>query len=305
MQRRNFLESAATFLLIAGAGAGFAPHAVAAAPVEGDEPSGGDALGERLAKLEQRSGGRLGVAVLDTADGRRWATRGDERFAMCSTYKLPLVAAVLRKAELGEIDLHARIAVPPAALVPYSPATAPTARAGGSASVAQLCEASMTISDNTAANLLLPLAGDPAGVNRFLHGIGDDVSRLQRTPGAPLRAGDANDTTTPNAMLATLQRLLLGDALTPASRQRLTDWMLASKTGATRLRAGLPRRWRVGHKTGTGQGTANDIAIVWPGRRKPVLIASYLTDAWGDDELRNAVLADVARTLAAHWIVEA
>ena len=305
MQRRNFLESAVTFLLIAGAGAGFAPNVVAAAPADGDQAGGGDALGERLAKLEQRSGGRLGVAVLDTADGRRWATRGDERFAMCSTYKLPLVAAVLRKAELGEIDLHARIAVPPAALVPYSPATAPIARAGGSASVAQLCEASMTISDNTAANLLLPLVGDPAGVNRFLHGIGDDISRMQRAPGAPLRGGDATDTTTPNAMLATMRRLLLGDALNPASRQRLTEWMLASKTGDTRLRAGLPQRWRVGHKTGTGQGTANDIAIVWPGRRKPVLIASYLTDAWGDDELRNAVLADVARTLAAHWIVEA
>jgi len=305
MQRRNFLESAATFLLIAGAGAAFAPTVVAGASPEGDKAGGGDALGDRLAKLEQRSGGRLGVAVLDTADGRHWATRGDERFAMCSTYKLPLVAAVLRKAELGEIDLDARIAVPQAALVGNSPATAPIARAGGSASVARLCEAAMTVSDNTAANLLLPLVGDPAGVNRFLHGIGDDVSRMQRVPGAPLRGGDANDTTTPNAMLATLRRVLLGDALNPASRQRLTEWMLASKTGETRLRAGLPAPWRIGHKTGTGQGTANDVAIVWPGRRKPVLIASYLTDAWGDDELRNTVLADVARTLAAHWIVAA
>lgn len=298
MQRREFLGNAATLLLVAGAGASFGAYALAPGKPDG----GDDALRERLAKLEQRSGGRLGVSVLDTGDGRHWSMRGDERFSMCSTYKLPLVAAVLRKAERGEIDLNARVEVPQAALVSYSPVTAPLARSGREASVAQLCEASIALSDNTAANLLLPLIGDPAGLNRFLRGIGDAVTAMDRTPGSPLRGGDLRDTTTPNAMLATMRSLLLGNALNEASRRRLTDWLVASKTGPSRLRAGLPMGWRVGHKTGSSDGIANDVAIVWPGRRKPVLIAGYLTDARGDDELRSSVLADVARTLTAHWI---
>ncbi|QWP78379.1 class A beta-lactamase [Lysobacter sp. K5869] len=300
MQRRDFLGRTMTLLLVAGAGASFGAQALAAATPRsaGDE----DALRESLRKLEQRSGGRLGVSVLDTGDGRHWSARGDERFPMCSTYKLPLVAAVLRKAELGEIDLNARVAVPQAALVSYSPVTEPLARAGRDASVAQLCEASIALSDNTAANLLLPLVGDPAGLNRFLRGIGDAVTAMQRTPGAPLRGGSLSDTTTPNAMLATMRSVLLGEALNEASRRRLTDWLVASKTGPSRLRAGLPKDWRVGHKTGSSDGIANDVAIVWPPRRKPVLIAGYLRDAWGDDELRSSVLADAARTLAAHWI---
>lgn len=300
MQRRDFLGSTITLLLVAGAGASFGAHALAAAAPRTAEDD--DALRERLRKLEQRSGGRLGVSVLDTGDGRHWSMRGDERFSMCSTYKLPLVAAVLRKAELGEIDLNARIDVPQAALVSYSPVTEPLARAGRDASVAQLCEAAIALSDNTAANLLLPLVGDPAGLNRFLRGIGDAVTAMQRTPGSPLRGGDLRDTTTPDAMLATMRKVLLGDALNAASRQRLTEWLVASQTGPTRLRAGLPKAWRVGHKTGSSDGIANDVAIVWPPRRKPVLIAGYLSDAWGDDELRSSVLADAARTLAAHWI---
>ncbi|MFK3647290.1 class A beta-lactamase [Lysobacter enzymogenes] len=299
MQRRDFLGNAMTLMLVAGVGASFGANALTAptAPAAGD-----DDLRERLRKLEQRSGGRLGVAVLDTGDGRRWAMRGDERFSMCSTFKLPLAAAVLREAELGRVDLNAKLAVPSAALVPYSPVTEPIARAGGDASVAQLCEAIVVASDNTAANLLLPLVGDPSGFNRYLRGLGDTVTALHRPEGVPLRAGDPDDVTSPNAMLGTMRSVLLGDALNDASRRRLTGWLIASTTGPTRLRAGLPKDWRIGHKTGSGDGTANDVAIVWPGRRKPVLIASYLTHAWGDDELRNSVLADVARTLTAHWI---
>lgn len=303
MQRRDFLHSAIALTVAAGAtplAGALAAHRSGgrdAAAARADQ-----ALRERLAAMERRSGGRLGVAVLDTGDARYWSMRGDERFPMCSTYKLPLVAAVLRKAELGEIDLNARIAVPANALVPNSPATEALARRGGSASVARLCEVSLTVSDNTAANLLLPLAGDPAGVNGFLRGLGDGITQVQRTPGAPLPGGDARDVTTPDAMLATMRAVLLGDALGDASRQRLTEWMLAATTGPRGLRAGLPPGWRMGHKTGTGHDSANDVAIVWPGRRKPVLIASYLTGASGDDASRDSILADAARALAAHWI---
>lgn len=301
MQRRDFLQFAGAALL---AGGGFASFGAAALDPMAPPDA---ALRAKLAALEKRSGGRLGVAALDTGDGRRFDVRGDERFAMCSTFKFLLAAAVLRKADRGELDLQQRIAVTKAALVPHAPFTGPIAEAGGEASVAELCEATMTLSDNPAANLLLPLVGDPAGLTRFLRGIGDTTTRLDRNEPELNSAipGDPRDTTSPNAMVASMRTLLLGDALAAASRKRLTDWLIANKTGDKRLRAGLPKRWRIGDKTGSGRTSTNDIAIVWPDGRKPVLIATYLTEAAGEDDRRSEILAECARALTEHWIAAA
>lgn len=303
MQRRAFLQCTGTLLLAGGAAASFG---AAALSPKGAKPAD-DALRARLNELERRSGGRLGVSVLDTGDGRRFDLRGDERFAMCSTFKFLLAAAVLRKADRGDLDLQQRIVVAKSALIPHAPFTGPIAEAGGDASIAELCEATMTLSDNPAANLLLPLVGNPAGLTRFLRGIGDAVTRLDRNEPELNSAipGDPRDTTSPNAMLASMRALLLGDALSQASRQRLTDWLIANKTGDKRLRAGLPKQWRIGDKTGSGNGTTNDIAIVWPDGRKPVFIAAYLTQAKGEDEQRSAILAETARVLATDWIGKA
>ncbi|QWP78380.1 class A beta-lactamase [Lysobacter sp. K5869] len=303
MQRRAFLQCTGTLLLAGGAAASFG-----AAALSPNKPSAADtALRARLSALEKRSGGRLGVSLLDTGDGRRFDLRGDERFAMCSTFKFLLSAAVLRKADLGDLELQQRIAVPKSALVPHAPFTGPIAEAGGDASLAQLCEATMTLSDNPAANLLLPLIGHPTGLTKFLRGIGDPVTRLDRNEPELNSAipGDPRDTTSPNAMVASMRTLLLGEALSAASRQQLTDWLIANQTGDKRLRAGLPKDWRIGDKTGSGNGTTNDIAIVWPTGRKPVLIATYLTQAKGEDEQRSAILADAARALAEDWIAAA
>lgn len=303
MQRRAFLQCTGTLLLAGGAAASFG----AAALSPNKQTPADAALRARLSELETRSGGRLGVSALDTGDGRRFAVRGDERFAMCSTFKFALSAAVLRKADLGDLDLQQRIDVPKSAMLAHAPFTGPIADAGGDASLAELCEATMTLSDNPAANLLLPLIGNPAGLTKFLRGLGDPVTRLDRNEPELNTAipGDPRDTTSPNAMVATMRTLLLGDALKAASRKRLTDWLIANKTGDKRLRAGLPKGWRIGDKTGSGDGTTNDIAIVWPDGRKPVFIATYLTQASGEDEQRSAILADAARALAEQWIVAA
>ncbi|ROU07972.1 class A beta-lactamase [Lysobacter enzymogenes] len=299
MQRRDFLQFTGAALLAGGAVASFGAAALSRKPTPAL-----DALRAQLRELERRSGGRLGVSALDTGDGRRFDVRGDERFAMCSTFKFLLSAAVLHKVDRGDLDLQQRIAVTKSALVPHAPFTGPIAEAGGDASVAQLCEATMTLSDNPAANLLLPLVGNPAGLTRFLRGIGDPTTRLDRNEpelnsAAP---GDPRDTTSPNAMLASMRTLLLGDALSAASRKQLADWLIANKTGDKRLRAGLPKDWRIGDKTGSGNTSTNDIAIVWPDGRKPVLMTVYLTQAQGEDEQRSVILAETARALAAHWI---
>ena len=226
------------------------------------------ALQARLAHLEKTSGGRLGVAVLDSADGRRFGLRQDERFPLCSTFKLLLAACVLARVDRGEEQLARRIVYGRGDLVEYSP-TAERHVGKPGLSVAELCEAAVTLSDNGAANLLLASLGGPAGLTDWLRGTGDEVTRLDRNEPTLNQAipGDPRDTTTPTAMLETLQRLLLGDVLKPTSREQLRAWLLANQTGDARIRAGVPKDWKVGDKTGTGPkatGTSNDVAILWP-----------------------------------------
>jgi beta-lactamase class A len=251
-------------------------------------------------RLEGASGGRLGVALFDSGSGDRFAYRGDERFPMCSTFKLLLAAAVLRRTEQGKESLSRRIAVRPGALVSWSPFT--EKRVGGEASVEELCAAAMTLSDNTAANLLLATIGGPAGIGAFARTLGDESTRLDRMETALNSAtpGDLRDTTTPLAMLGNLRELLLGDALGVDSRERLLRWMRANTTGGDRLRAGLPPQWQIGDKTGSGaKGTTNDIAILWPPGGKPLLVCAYLTRSTLDSAKRDAIHASLAMALSA------
>ena len=168
--------------------------------------------------------------------------------------------------------------------------------------LAALCEAAVTTSDNTAANLLLREHGGPAGLTAWLRSIGDATTRLDRNEPALNEAapGDPRDTTTPAATTATWRTLLLGDALAPASRARLTDWLVRNTTGDRRLRAGLPG-WTVGDKTGTSNTqVSNDVAIAWPpGGGAPVIVAAYYAESPADPATRDRVLAETGRIVAA------
>jgi beta-lactamase class A len=263
-------------------------------------PNRFDRLEREVLRLERSSGGRLGFALLDTESGMRVQHRGDERFPMCSTFKLLLVSAVLARCERGEDSLTRRIPISKDDLVPWAPFS--ETRVGADASVEELCAAAMTRSDNVAANLLLPLVGGPPGIGAFARTLGDSHTRLDRTETElnSAIAGDPRDTTTPLAMLGSLQALLLGEGLPNAARARIEGWLRGNQTGDARLRAGLPKDWQAGDKTGSGaNGTTNDIAILWPPGRKPLLVAAYLTGSKLDSESRDALLANLARALSA------
>lgn len=262
-----------------------------------------------LGALERRHGGRLGVAMLDLGGGPGLAHRADERFAMCSTFKLMLAAATLAQADAGRWALDARLAWSPADAVPHMPVTgARDGRAG--MTLAALAEAAQTHSDNLAANLLLKHLGGPGALTRWMREQGDAVTRMDRLEPEMNRVapGDERDTTTPAAMAANLARLLQGPMLADASRARLLGWMRDTRTGLRRLRAGLPAGWTAGDKTGTGFGPGlpdrlNDIAIVWPpgGRAPRVIAAYYESPRQGGDSIRardEAVLAAVGRLAA-------
>ncbi len=252
-------------------------------------------------QLEATAQGRLGACILDTATGQVHGHRADERFMMLSSFKLLASALVLARADRGQESIERRITYTKQDLVTYSPVTEKHAGTPEGMSLAGLCEATITTSDNTAANLILASYGGPEALTRFARELGDDTTRLDRNePG--LNTGTAAallDTTTPRAMALTMQKLLLGNALSPASRQRLQQWLVGNTTGDKRLRAGLPTGWRVGDKTGTNRTDANDIGIAWPANgRAPLIITAYLAESSADSATRDATLAGVARIAA-------
>ncbi len=257
-------------------------------------------LKARLAEIDKRSGGRLGCAVLNTSTGAVVAHRGDERFPMCSTFKASAVAFVLQRVDRRAERLDRRIVFSEHDILSHAPIT--KLHVGGDGmSVADLCAAAITESDNTAANLLLASFGGPPALTSFWRAIGDPVTRLDRTElelneGKP---GDPRDTTSPAAMQENLRKFVLGDVLSPPSRKMLSRWLIANTTGDARLRAGFPRNCEIGDKTGTGgYQTSNDIAVIWPLNRKPLVVAAYLTQGHGSDDDRDRILADVGRAVA-------
>ena len=165
--------------------------------------------------------------------------------------------------------------------------------------MAELCAATITTSDNAAANLIMASYGGPAALTAYLRSLGDNVTRIDRwEPELNVKHPDQPmDTTTPRAMAGTLQRLVLSDALSAASRALLTKWLEGNTTGGKRLRAGLPDSWRVGEKTGTFQTDANDSGVVWPPNRAPLIVSAYLADSAVDSAARDATLAEVGRVV--------
>ena len=253
-----------------------------------------------LARIERQVSGRLGVAILDLSTRRRLSYRADERSPMCSTFKLLLAAHVLSLVDAGREQLTRAVPFSQADLLDYAPIT--RAHVGeGSMTVSGLIAAAVEYSDNTAANLLLRAVGGPSALTACVRTIGDAVTRLDRMEPELNTAlpGDPRDTTTPNAMVTDLERLVVADHLTARSRDFLRTLLLANTTGAARLRAGLPAAWRVGDKTGTGShGTTNDVAIIWPSTGGPLLVAAYITESIATAAARDAALATVGRTVA-------
>lgn len=254
----------------------------------------------KIAGIEKGIGVRLGVAALDTETGRKVGYRASERFAMCSTFKLLLAACVLGRVDGGAEHLERRISYGEKDLLEYAPVTRSNLKAG-SMTVEELCAAAVEWSDNTAANLLLAQVDGPAGLTAYIRSLGDQVTRLDRVEVDLNSAvpGDPRDTTSPAAMMGSMQKVLTGKALSERSRAQLTSWLEQSTTGTKRLRAGIPKDWRAGDKTGTGEnGAIGDVGIFWPPRRKPILIAAYVMEGNAPREQREQAIATGGRLVS-------
>jgi beta-lactamase class A len=253
----------------------------------------------QLAALEQQFGRRLGVAALDTGSGKLIEHRADERFAFCSTFKMVLAAGVLARSATLPGLLEKRLHFQKSDLLAHSPITG-TAVASGM-TIAELCDCSVRYSDNTAANLLIDTLGGTDAVTAFARSLGDTTFRLDRSELELNSAipGDPRDTTSPGAMLRTVRKLVLGDGLPAPQQKMLKDWMVRNTTGDLKIRAGVPKDWLVADKTGAGAyGSSNDIGVLWPPGRAPIVLSIYTVGSEAHAESRNDLVAAAAHIVA-------
>ncbi len=249
--------------------------------------------------IENRIGGRIGVAIFGKAPDQQWEYRADERFPLSSTFKPFACAAVLSRIEDGSERLHRVVEFGEDALVTYSPVTEKRVNTVGM-TIAELCEATITLSDNTAGNLILESLGGPAAFTSYMRSEGDQVTRLDRwetdlNEGSP---GDMRDTTTPRAAATSLKRLILGQALSNNSREQLTTWMENDKVADALLRASLPEGWRIADKTGAGgYGARSIIAVIWPPEAPPLTIAIYMAENDASFQDRNQAIAEIGAAI--------
>jgi beta-lactamase class A len=298
VSRRAFLGAAALLPLTGCARDTASAPAPSSGPVGTSSPthsSTAAASHDHLIGLERRFDARLGVYAVATGTGATVAHRADERFAFCSTFKGLAAAAVLHRDPLSRLD--AVVTYTEDDLMASSAITRQHVATG--MTIRQVCDAAVRHSDGTAGNLLLRELGGPAGLTAYARALGDTVTRSDRfepdlTSAVP---GDHRDTTSPRAIGADYQEILLGDALAPDKRAFLRDLLErnATKAGAERVRAGVPQGWTVADKTGTGDyGTVNDIAVVWPPGSAPLVVSIMSSKAAADARYDQALLAEAA-----------
>ncbi|MBC0856513.1 class A beta-lactamase [Pantoea stewartii] len=272
------------------------PIVLSSTKVLADMNHNGPIIQEKLTALEKKSNGRLGVVLINTADNSQIVYRGLERFPMCSTSKVMAVASLLKKSEEKRGVLNEKIKIKKKDLVNYNPITEKHLTDG--MTLSELSAAALQYSDNTAMNKILLYIGGPAKVTQFARSINDRTYRLDRNEPTLNTAipGDLRDTTSPEAMAKSLSRLTIGNALGEKQRAQLIEWMKGNTTGNASIRAGLPKDWTVGDKTGSGDyGTTNDIAIIWPKNHAPLILVTYFTQFDKGATGKKDVLASAAK----------
>ena len=265
-----------------------------------------NSLVEAVTEAETELGARIGLAVHDLETDQRWEYKSNERFPLSSTFKTLACANVLQRVDLGKENINRVVRFSKSNLVEYSPVTENRVGRKGM-SLSELCQATLSTSDNSAANFILQAIGGPKALTKFLRSIGDDTTRLDRWETELNEAvpGDKRDTTTPIAMVTTLEKLLIDETLSTASRQQLQSWLKGNKVGDALFRKGVPSDWIVADRTGAGgYGSRAITAIMWPPNRKPIVAALYITETDASFDERNAIIARIGEEIAKTVLME-
>lgn len=245
-------------------------------------------------QFETSTHGKIGIYVINTANGERIEYRANERFPMGCTSKIVGVGAVLAKSRDDITLLSKQIKYTKKDLVSWSPITEKHVNTG--MSVSELCEAAIRYSDNAAMNLLVKKIGGLGQINAFAHTLHNATFRQDHGWPEEAYSGGSrnlNDSATPKDMVNTLKQLTFTKVLPQPQQEQLLSWLKNNTTGNARIRAGVPKNWVVGDKTGTGAiyGTTNDLGIIWPPKCAPIFIGIYYTSDDRTAVVRNDVIA--------------
>lgn len=256
-------------------------------------------LSDAVDHVEKSIDARVGLTIIDTGSGETWSHRPEERFLMNSTVKVTVCGAILAQKDAGALSLAQTLPVRQSDVLEYAPVTAK--RAGKSMNLDELCLAALDMSDNTATNLLIDRLGGPKAVTAFFRSIGDTLSRLDRMEPElnDFAKGDPRDTTTPLAMSETLETLLVGEALAPASREQLAEWMSHGGVTANLLRPHAPDDWQISDKSGSGSHTRNLVAMITPPDAAPWIVTIFVSDVEADFATRNGALKEISAAVMA------
>ncbi|PFF55639.1 class A beta-lactamase [Bacillus thuringiensis] len=251
---------------------------------------------KEFSQLEKKFNARLGVYAIDTGTNQTISYRSNERFAFASTYKALAAGVLLQQ---NSIDtLNEVITFTKEDLVDYSPVTEKHVDTG--MKLGEIAEAAVRSSDNTAGNILFNKIGGPKGYEKALRQMGDRITMSDRFETELNEAipGDIRDTSTAKAIATNLKAFTVGNALPAEKRNILTEWMKGNATGDKLIRAGVPTDWVVGDKSGAGSyGTRNDIAIVWPPNRAPVIIAILSSKDEKEATYDNQLIAEATEVI--------
>ena len=258
-----------------------------------------DNLLTEVDRIERQLDARVGFAAYDLETEQRWEYNADQLFAMSSTFKTLACAVLLQRVDEGSEQLERRVEVSASDIVTYSPVTEAYAD-NREISLFELCEATMTTSDNTAANLILQAIGGPQAVTAFVRELGDSVTRLDRWETELNEAAphDERDTSTPIALVSNLEKLVVGNALSPQSKNQLREWLVNNEVADGLFRSQMPDEWVIGDRTGAGGfGSRSITAVIWPPGREPTIVAFYITETDASFEERNSAIAELGSVI--------
>lgn len=255
-------------------------------------------LHEDIALLEQQIDGRIGISIWNTQSNKHWDFHGNERFPLVGTFKTLACATMLNKMDAGTLKRNATATIEQNNIVGWSPIT--DQLTGQNVRIEHACEAAMLMNDNTAANLVLKQIGGPRSVTLFLRTLGDNSTRLDRLEPKINEAprGGKLDTTTPNAIVNTLEALINGDALSYESRVQLKIWMQDNEVSDSLMRSVLPSNWSIADRTGSGgNGTLGYNAVIWKENHKPIYLSIYITDTELSLQAREQLAAQICQLI--------
>lgn len=257
-----------------------------------------DPVTKKIEKIEKKLGATIGVSVYERDTKNTWSYKGNEHFPLMSTFKTFACAALLSDVDAGKVKLGKPVEIKQDMLVTYSPVT--EKYVGKEFTLRDACVAAMTMSDNTAANIVLDNIGGPKGLTRFMLRIGDNHTRLDRMEPTLNEAvpGDMRDTTTPDAITLSLNKILFEDVLTEHSKKQLKQWMMDNKVSDGLVRSVLPEGWKIADRSGAGGfGSRGITAVIWSETRPPVILSIYLSQTDASFDSRNQAIAEIGKEI--------